>query len=118
MLSCAYAVHPTINADSNAFALVVVSIFPNIPEDKGADACCTASERVRQDLPTVHPVTSDILRELLTFVLQHTWFTFDGKAFSILGGTAMGHQHSVPYANIFMSVLLALYRLSHSEHLA
>ena len=78
----------------------VTSLYTNIPHDDGIAACKEMwDKRPIQDPPT------ECLVEMLTLVLKNNNFTFDGKHYLQVNGTAMGTKMAPSYANIFMGKL-------------
>jgi hypothetical protein len=77
-----------------------MSLYTNIPHNDGIEACRDAwNQRAVKELPT------ECLVELLTLVLKHSNFTFNGEHFLHINGTAMGTKMAPSYANIFMGKL-------------
>jgi hypothetical protein len=78
----------------------VTSLYPNIPQDEGLEACKQyLNNRVDQDIPT------DFLLSLMDFVLKNNNFTFNNEHYIQTQGTAMGTQMAPSYACLFMGVL-------------
>jgi hypothetical protein len=75
----------------------VTSVYTSIPHNDGIEACREAwDKRVVKEPPT------EFLVQLLTLVMKHSNFTFNGKHFLQINGTAMGTKLAHSYANIFM----------------
>ena len=75
----------------------VTSLYTSIPHNDGIEACREAwDKRVVKEPPT------EFLVQLLTLVLKHSNFTFNGEHFLQINGTAMGTKLAHSYANIFM----------------
>ena len=78
----------------------VTSLYTNIPHNDGIEACREAwDQRAVKEPPT------ECLVQLLTLVLKHNNFTFNGEHFLQINGTAMGTKMAPSYANIFMGKL-------------
>ena len=78
----------------------VTSLYTNIPHNDGIEACREAwDQRAVKEPPT------ECLVQLLTLVLKHSNFTFNGEHFLQINGTAMGTKMAPSYANIFMGKL-------------
>jgi hypothetical protein len=54
---------------------------------------------------TIEVFPTECLVQLLTLVLKHNNFTFNGEHFLQINGTAMGTKMAPSYANIFMGKL-------------
>ncbi|XP_070570116.1 uncharacterized protein [Ptychodera flava] len=86
-----------INIPDNALlvTLDVQSLYTNIPHDFGINS-------VREFL-TMHNVeNTDLLIEMLQFILEHNFFTFQGNFYLQKHGTAMGSKVAPSYANLAM----------------
>ena len=77
----------------------VSSLYTNIPNVEGIEACRTLLQRERPG--SSHP-TNDSLIELLTQVLTMNNFDFNENHYLQVGGTAMGTRVAPCYANTFM----------------
>jgi len=78
----------------------VTSLYTNIPNDEGIQACKIQLNRHR--VSDEKPSNDHILR-MLEYVLKKNNFDFDGKHYLQTGGTAMGTRLAPSFANIFMS---------------
>ena len=74
----------------------VTSLYPNIPHNDGIEEC-----REAWDQRAVNEPPTECLVQLLTMVLKHNNFTFNGEHFLQINGTAMGTKMAPSYANIF-----------------
>jgi hypothetical protein len=73
----------------------VTSLYTNIPHSDGIESCREAwDQRAVKEPPT------EYLVQLLTLVLKHNNFTFNGEHFLQINGTAMGTKMAPSYANI------------------
>ena len=81
----------------------VKSLYTNIPNDEGIQACYEAW-RARENTDPQHP-PADVLRHLLEIVLKLNTFEFDNKYYLQKFGTAMGSKLTPAYANTFMRKL-------------
>ena len=79
--------------------LDVSSLYTNIPNIEGIEACKTMLHRER---PNARTPTNDSLINLLTLVLSKNNFDFNEKHYLQVGGTAMGTRVAPSYANTFM----------------
>jgi hypothetical protein len=78
----------------------VTSLYTNIPHNDGIEACQEAwDQRAAKEPPT------ECLVQLLTLVLKHNNFTFNGEHFLQINGTAMGTKMAPSYTNIFIGKL-------------
>uniref|UniRef100_A0A8C5WH29 Reverse transcriptase domain-containing protein n=1 Tax=Leptobrachium leishanense TaxID=445787 RepID=A0A8C5WH29_9ANUR len=76
----------------------VVALYNNIPHDQGIKACRYYLKKKYSD-----DMTSYII-ELLTYILTHNFFLFDGKYYLQKRGTAMGTSCAPNYANLFLAL--------------
>ena len=81
----------------------VKSLYTNIPNEEGIQACHEAW-RIRETTDPQHP-PADVLRHLLEIVLKLNTFEFDNKHYLQKFGTAMGSKLAPAYANTFMGKL-------------
>lgn len=93
----------------------VTSLYTNIPHVEGCKFVC----EFYQD--TLHlwledelrPIDTNLLFNLMMFILEHCTFEFDGVFYKQLFGTTMGASFSVKFANVYMHMWfrkhLALY---------
>ena len=77
----------------------VTSLYTNIPQREGVNACIEALETQPIPLPL------DIIRTLLNIVLEGNIFIFNGQVYQQCKGTAMGTKMAPSFANIFMAKL-------------
>ena len=75
----------------------VTSLYTNIPHAEGIKACKEAL-----DLRPVKIPSTECLVILIELVLKLNNFTFNGKHYLQINGTAMGTRMAPSYANIFM----------------
>ena len=78
----------------------VTFLYTNIPNDEGIEAVRKCLEKYKS--PYADPST---IITLLKEVLSKNNFTFNGKNYLQIGGTAMGTKLAPSYANIFMGDL-------------
>ena len=81
----------------------VKSLYTNIPNDSGIDACYEAWLQQERTDPQ-HP-PAEILRHLLEIILKLNTFEFNQKHYLQKFGTAMGSKLAPAYANTFMGKL-------------
>ena len=79
--------------------LDVSSLYTNIPNDLGIQACKEKLSQYRSG--ETKPTNSSILK-LLDFVLKKNNFDFNDLHYLQVGGTAMGTRLAPSYANLFM----------------
>ena len=80
--------------------LDVKSLYTNIPHQEGMQYCLEAIEnhyKPKTPLPLIH------IHQMLKFILENNYFTFDNKFYLQVHGTAMGTPFAPNYANIFMA---------------
>ena len=75
----------------------VSSLYTNIPQDEGTEACLDAIDAAEAS----HNPT-DILRQLFEIILKFNVFSFDGQIYEQIQGTAMGTKMAPFYTNLFM----------------
>ena len=75
----------------------VSSLYTNIPQDEGTDACLNTIQ-----MTEASPIPTSILRKLFDIVLKCNVFSFNGQAYQQIQGTAMGTRMAPSYANLFM----------------
>ena len=92
----------------------VVSLYPNIDQQEGADACFHYMEQRREK-----SVSSSLIKKLILFVLRSHTMNFMNRFFHQIKGTAMGTSMAVNFANLFMSKfetdMLASYKVQHKK---
>ena len=79
--------------------LDVSSLYTNIPNDVGIQAC---KEQLFRNRTGLQYPTNDSIITLLDMVLKKNNFNFNKEHFLQVGGTAMGTRLAPSYANIFM----------------
>ena len=94
--------------------LDVKSLYPNIDQEEGAEACAEAlNTRTNQSIPTA------ILKRLILLVLRSNTLQFGLRFFHQIKGTAMGTPFAVNFANLFMNKfeteMLNAYEAIHQE---
>ena len=82
----------------------VSSLYTNIPQDEGTEACLDAI-----DATEASHNPRDVLRQLFEIVLKCNVFSFDGQMYEQIQGTAMGTKMAPSYANLFMDRLERAY---------
>ena len=78
----------------------VVGLYNNIPHEDGMDAC----RKFLDQRSACEPPTAEIVK-LIDLVLNLNCFTFNGKHYRQILGTAMGTRMAPSYANLFMAVV-------------
>ena len=80
--------------------LDVSSLYTNIPQEEGMEACREALDT--RDVP--EPPTDDVVH-LISLILKKNNFSFNGESYIQKHGTAMGTRMAPSFANIFMGKL-------------
>ena len=80
--------------------LNVSSLYTNIPQQEGMEACREALDT--RDVP--EPPTDDVVH-LISLILKKNNFSFNGESYIQKHGTAMGTRMAPSFANIFMGKL-------------
>ena len=86
-------------ANTLLVTLDVSSLYTNIPNDIGIEAC---QEQLNLYRTGATNPRNDSIIELLTMVLTKNNFDFNNQHYLQVGGTAMGTRLAPSYANIFM----------------
>ena len=97
-LSVLSSIH-TLNEGTILVTLDVSSLYTNIPNREGIEACKIMLNTMR---PHARAPTNDSIIKLLTLVLSKNNFDFNEKHYLQIGGTAMGTRVAPSYANTFM----------------
>ena len=92
-----------IEKDTWLVTIDVKSLYTNIPNDQGIQACYRAWLKQESKDPQ-HP-PAEVLRHLLEIVLKLNTFEFNEKHYLQQFGTAMGSKLAPAYANTFMGDL-------------
>ena len=84
---------------SNAILVTidVSSLYTNIPQDEGMNACLDAIEAAGAS-----HIPRNALCQLFDIVLRCNVFSFNGQIYQQIQGTAMGTKMAPSYANLFM----------------
>ena len=90
----------TVPKDCYLVTFDVTALYTNIPNDEGIRAVELTLKKHR---PPFCP--AQLVSNLLRLVLTKNNFTFNGKHYLQVGGTAMGTKLAPSYANIFMGHL-------------
>ena len=83
--------------DALLVTIDVSSLYTNIPQDEGTEACLEAIETAEAS-----HIPQSILLELFNIVLKCNVFSFDNSMYQQIQGTAMGTKMAPSYANLFM----------------
>lgn len=84
-------------------SLDVTSLYTNIPNEEGIQACRLSLMKHRQQYNVMETeISNDNILALLRMVLTLNNFKFNGKHYLQVGGTAMGTRVAPTFANIFM----------------
>jgi hypothetical protein len=79
----------------------VNSLYTNIPNKEGIEACQTYLSRHRPNTSSPH---NDSITQMLDYVLNKNNFDFNDRHFLQIGGTAMGTKVAPSFANLFMAM--------------
>ncbi|XP_057310002.1 uncharacterized protein LOC130648000 [Hydractinia symbiolongicarpus] len=96
----------TIPAQNKHVLLVsadVSSLYTNIPQQEGVDACIHFIRKYRNTLPSFTP-NEHVIRTLFSFILENNYFMFLNEIYLQLLGTAMGTKVAPPYASLFLGL--------------
>ena len=100
------------NTPTFLVSMDVISLYPNIDQQEGAEAAFHFMEQRR-----VKSIPSTIIKKLILLVLRSHTMNFLNRFFHQIKGTAMGTPMAVNFANLFMSKfeqdLLAAYQKEH-----
>jgi hypothetical protein len=91
---------PALSTDTLLCTIDVTSLYTNIPNKEGIEACKRILDLHRS--PDDKPSNENIIH-LLEYVLYMNNFDFNGKHYLQVGGTAMGTRVAPSFANIFMA---------------
>ena len=92
-----------VQPDTWLVTVDVKSLYTNIPNDQGIEACYEAW--LQQELGDPQHPPAEVLRYLLEIVLKLNAFEFNQKYYLQKFGTAMGSKLAPAYANTFMGKL-------------
>ena len=102
-----------VHKDSWLVTIDVKSLYTNIPNEEGIQACYEAW--LKQEITDPQHPPAETLKQLLELVLKLNVFEFNGEHFLQKFGTAMGCKLALAYANTFMGKLEAAI-LAKSSH--
>jgi len=91
---------PVLKSDTIMCTIDVSSLYTNIPNQEGINACQKFLNQYRNG--NDNPSTTNILK-LLQYVLTKNNFDFNGKHYLQVGGTAMGTKVAPSFAILFMA---------------
>lgn len=80
----------------------VVGLYLHIPHNEGIEATL---RHLYSDPDSEPPFPRETARSLLSVVLEHNYFEFNGRIYKQIQGTAMGTRVAPSYANLFMDSL-------------
>ena len=83
-----------ISVDLASMLCCLSSLYTNIPQDEGTEACLDTLE--------AQEASQNTLRQLFDIVLRCNVFSFNGQVYQHIQGTAMGTRMAPSYANLFM----------------
>ena len=86
-----------IPRDTILATIDVSSLYMNIPQDEGTEACLDALEAQEAS-----HIPRNTLRQFFDIVLRCNVFSFDGQVYQQIQGTAVGTRMAPSYANLFM----------------
>uniref|UniRef100_A0A8C5Q9K2 Reverse transcriptase domain-containing protein n=1 Tax=Leptobrachium leishanense TaxID=445787 RepID=A0A8C5Q9K2_9ANUR len=87
-----------IPSDTTIASFDVVSLYNNIPHEQGIKACRYFLSKKFDEAMT------NFIIQLLTYILTHNFFLFDGKYYLQTRGTAMGTSCAPSYANLYLAL--------------
>ena len=102
--------HKKVPENTFLVTMDVSSLYTNIPNDLGIEACREQLET--NQAGSQFPTNSSII-ELLKMVLTKNNFDFNGLHYLQVGGTAMGTRLAPSYANLFMDYFERHYVYTH-----
>ena len=88
---------PTDTDDVYLATMDVVSLYPNINQEEGAEAC-----KEYMDKRTNQSIASSLIKKLILIILRCNTLVFKNRFFHQIKGTAMGTSMAVNFANLFM----------------
>jgi hypothetical protein len=91
---------PTLSKNSLLCTVDVTSLYTNIPNDEGIQACMNMLNSHRTDNSSL---SNQSIKNLLEYTLHMNNFDFNGRHFLQTGGTAMGTKVAPSFANLFMA---------------
>ena len=91
-----------VTAESNAFCLDVVSLYTNIPWERGVETLARLWNKLKNCRFPDHPVEDHHVRNAALFILTHAFFLFGEHMFRQIFGTAMGANYAPVFATGFM----------------
>ena len=98
--------HKNVFTNTVLVTLDVVSLYTNIPHNEAEIYICEHYTNTLHLWTSYHikipPVTTEILQQLLRFILSNCTFQFNGKYYKQNYGLPMGSPAAVRIANIFM----------------
>uniref|UniRef100_A0A8C5Q3U2 Reverse transcriptase domain-containing protein n=1 Tax=Leptobrachium leishanense TaxID=445787 RepID=A0A8C5Q3U2_9ANUR len=87
-----------VPSDTTLASFDVVSLYNNIPHEQGIKACRHFLSKKFDEAMT------NFIIQLLTYILTHNFFLFDGKYYLQTRGTAMGTSCAPSYANLYLAL--------------
>ena len=101
-----------ISSKSILVTMDVSSLYTNIDQNEGADACYeNLEQRSKKSIP------SSVIRDMIKLVLQRNIFRFRDKFYTQRKGTCMGTPMEPNYANLFMDKFERVYLIASTEKL-
>ncbi len=94
----------TLNTNLPKNILVTIdvrSLYTNIPNDQGIQACI----HMLKENNMITPESEQSIIDILSLILNKNSFAFNNEHFLQIHGTAMGSPMAPTYANIFMAML-------------
>ena len=88
---------PTDTDDVHLATMDVVSLYPNINQEEGAEAC-----KEYMDKRSNQNIASSLIKNLILIILRCNTLVFKNRFFHQIKGTAMGTSMAVNFANLFM----------------
>ena len=91
----------TLPQDTILLTIDVTSLYTNIPQTEGIQACIDTL----RDFNLPHKPPDDVIEMLMTYILEYNTFEFNGEYFQQTCGTAMGTKMAPAFATLFMHQL-------------
>ena len=93
------SIEQKLPGDSILFCMDVKGLYPSVPKKEGLDACKQALDnRPNPSIPT-----TDVL-SMIRLVLENNNFSFNGKHYLQVEGTAIGSRLGMNYASTYLGV--------------
>ena len=93
--------HPNIHIPANAILVTmdVQSLYTNIPQNEGIQACLFA---LNNFYGSNLPLPLRYLEQMFIYILKYNYFQFDKQFYLQIHGTAMGTTFAPNYSNVYL----------------